>query len=118
MKKTEDIENLNFESLELIASDNTIPAPDTLGKRIEDAILFEEIASKKQGRASLRKVLYGCCAALATAAAAISVAYFVDSSQPADTFSDPHQAYEEIQKTFDYISSEMGRGSDLLKSVL
>lgn len=118
MKRTEDVENLSFEALERIASDETVNVPGSLGRKLEDAVICEELASGKQGRFSLRKAFYGCCAALATAAAAISVAYFVDSSQPTDTFDDPHRAYEEILRTFDYISSEMDRGTDLLKSVL
>lgn len=112
---------MSFDALERIAADESVHAPKSLERKLENAILCEEIVAKKQGiqgRVKLRKAFYGFSAALATAAAAVSIAYYAENRQPADTFSDPHQAYEELQKTLGYISSEMGRGTVLLKSVL
>lgn len=114
---TQGIENLSFETLERIASDESVHAPASLGGKIEDALLCAELVSPGKGRAPFRKLLYGCCAALATATAAVSIAYYAESRQPADTFSDPQQAYEELQKTFGYISSEMGKSTEIIKSL-
>ena len=118
MKNREEIENLSFEALERIASDESVLVPEGLERKIEDGITAAGLIEPRKGRVPLRKVLFGSFATLAAAAAAVSVVYYADrGSQPADTFSDPHQAYEEIQKTFDYISSEMNRGTSVLKQI-
>lgn len=63
-----------------------------------------------QARKSLRQYAW---AVLALAAGTTGIIIFERSKAPKDTFSDPRQAYLELEKAFGYISNEVDKGLDI-----
>lgn len=107
MKSIEDIRNMSIEALEAIADDASVKAPESLNGRLEDAMTAVSLKKEKSTR---RSVYYAAFGTLAAAAAGLAVLLSLPT-QPKDTFTDPAEAYAELEKTFSYISRkvEMGR---------
>lgn len=105
MKSIEQIEKMDFESLERIAEDDSVKAPDSLLQGIEAAIVADSLGGRPKRR-SFGPALVGV---LAAAAASLVVVLSLPK-QPEDTFDDPRLAYAELEKTFSYISGKMDKG--------
>ena len=112
MKSIEEIERMSLGSLEAIADDNSVKAPAGLHDRLEAALAAD---SSIKERKSHRMAWYAACGTLATAAASAAIVLSVNASQPKDTFSDPLLAYAELEKTFNYISSKVDMGVNIVE---
>ena len=111
MKSLKDIENISFEELERIASDESIQVPEGLQKSVKatiEAAAAAEEASRKEERRFTWLPFVSAFAAVAVCAAIVFVAPM--RNNPKDTFDDPAVAYAELEKTFNYIAQKVGTG--------
>lgn len=114
MKSIEEIQNMSLESLEEIADGASVKAPVTLDGKVRSAMTAESV---RNGMGNSRGIL--CVAAGVLAAAAASVAVVLSlPPQPKDTFTDPAQAYAELEKTFSYISSKVDMGLSIVEEAV
>lgn len=115
MKRIEDIEKLNLNDLESISENNGIVVPNNLKDHISAAIAAREI--EREERSGRRKI-YAFAGAFTTVAAGLALTLtVVRSNQPKDTFDDPALAYAELEKTFAYISSKVGKGEKMVEDI-
>lgn len=110
MKRIEDIENLSFEALENMADNSCIAVPDGLEDGIRAAIVVKGDSRKR----SVKALLFPALTALATAIACL-IFFLSLPSEPEDTYSDPYQAYAQLEKTFSYISSTVDKSLKIAK---
>lgn len=109
MKNLEEIERMDIGFLESVSEDVNVRIPDGLSKKIEDTVL----AAGLQESCRKRTVFWPAFSvAMTVAVACLSIILYVNS-QPKDTFTDPSQAYAELEKTLSFISSKMDRGLEL-----
>lgn len=115
MKSIEEIEKLSIEELE--AASSGFKVPEGFSRRIGDAILSE--AALAAGTSSARRngpaALRGVVAALAVAAAVAAVLLIRRPSELKDSFDDPMLAYAQVEQTFQYISSKMSGGLEVVR---
>lgn len=115
MKSIEEIEKLSIEELE--AASSGFKAPEGFSRRIGDAILSEAAlaagtsGARRNGPAAVR----GVVAALAVAAAVAAVLLIRRPSELKDSFDDPMLAYAQVEQTFQYISSKMSGGIEVVR---
>ncbi len=110
---------MSLDMLEAIADDETIKVPESLQERIESTLLAaqsieqikEEVTSKKT-----RTIKWSPLIGVAAAAAVAGFVIFTPT-YPKDTFTDPEQAYAELEKTFAMMSEKMGKGMELAAKV-
>lgn len=117
MKRKEDIERMDLEELEKIASDSSVPVPESLHRRVEDALTAACAVKSVPGRKALRFALIPVAVAVA-AALTVGLNYQSASRMPADTFTDPQEAYAELERTFGYISSKINAGREMTDAAL
>lgn len=110
MKRIEDIENLSFEALENMADNSSIAVPDGIEDGIRAAIIVKEGGRGKPAKA----LLFPALTALATAIACL-IFFLSLPPEPEDTYSDPHLAYAQLEKTFSYISSTVDKSLKITK---
>jgi len=66
---------------------------------------------KKKPQASAHRTLtFSLCAAIAALAVVVTL---VQPSAPEDTFTDPNQAYLQLESTLSYVNSKMNKGAIL-----
>lgn len=117
MKRKEDIERIDLEELEKIASDSSVPVPESLHRRVEDALTAACAMKSVPGRKAWRFALIPATVAVA-AALTVGLNYQSASRMPADTFTDPQAAYAELERTFGYISSKINAGREMTDAAL
>lgn len=117
MKRKEDIERMDLEELEKIASDSSVPVPEGLHRRVEDALTAACAVKSVPGRKAWRFALISAAVAVA-AALTVGLNYQSASRMPADTFTDPQEAYAELERTFGYISSKINAGREMTDAAL
>lgn len=117
MKRKEDIERMDLEELEKIASDSSVPVPEGLHRRVEDALTAACAVKSVPGRKAWRFALIPAAVAVA-AALTVGLNYQSASRMPADTFTDPREAYAELERTFGYISSKINTGREMTDAAL
>lgn len=117
MKRKEDIERIDLEELEKIASDSSVPVPESLNRRVEDALTAACAVKSVPGRKAWRFALIPAAVAVA-AALTVGLNYQSASRMPADTFTDPQAAYAELERTFGYISSKINAGREMTDAAL
>lgn len=117
MKRKEDIERMDLEELEKIASDSSVPVPESLHRRVEDALTAACAVKSVPGRKAWRFALIPAAVAVA-AALTVGLNYQSASRMPADTFTDPQGAYAELERTFGYISSKINAGREMTDAAL
>ena len=120
MKRLEDLENLNMQELERIASDESIRIPGTLKHDIAVTARALEMASANDAttgsRRKRRLAMYSYPAA-AVAILAIGMSITFRSTTPKDTFEDPYMAYVQMEQVFGFISEKMNSGLDIANAV-
>lgn len=117
MKRKEDIERIDLEELEKIASDSSVPVPESLHRRVEDALTAACAVKSVPGRKAWRFALIPAAVAVA-AALTVGLNYQSANRMPADTFTDPQAAYAELERTFGYISSKINAGREMTDAAL
>lgn len=117
MKRQEDIERMDLEELEKIASDSSVPVPESLHRRVEDALTAACAVKSVPGRKAWRFALIPAAVAVA-AALTVGLNYQSASRMPADTFMDPQAAYAELERTFGYISNKINAGREMTDAAL
>lgn len=117
MKRKEDIERMDLEELEKIASDSSVSVPESLHRRVEDALTAACAVKSVPGRKAWRFALIPAAVAVA-AALTVGLNYQSASRMPADTFTDPQAAYAELERTFGYISSKINAGREMTDAAL
>lgn len=117
MKHREDIERIDLEELEKIAADSSVPVPESLHRRVEDALTAACAVKSVPGRKAWRFALIPAAVAVA-AALTVGLNYQSASRMPADTFTDPQAAYAELERTFGYISSKINAGREMTDAAL
>lgn len=109
MKSLEQIGKISFEELEAIAGDESVKAPESLQGKVDSAVAAAAVTGSER---TWKRAAY--ISAVPTVLAAASLALFmIRTSTPVDTFEDPALAYAEVEKTFAYISSRVGRGIEI-----
>lgn len=117
MKNLKDIENISFEELERIASDESIQVPEGLQASVRatvQAAAAAEDARTEKSRRFAWVPYVSAFAALAICAAIVVIAPM--QSAPKDTFDDPAVAYAELEKTLNYISQKMDKGIQMAEA--
>ena len=117
MKRKEDIERIGLEELEKIASDSSVPVPESLHRRVEDALTAACAVKSVPGRKAWKFALIPAAVAVA-AALTVGLNYQSASRMPADTFTDPQEAYAELERTFGYISNKINAGREMTDAAL
>lgn len=117
MKRKEDIERMDLEELEKIASDSSVSVPESLHRRVEDALTAACAVKSVPGRKAWRFALIPAAVAVA-AALTVGLNYQSASRMPADTFTDPQAAYAELERTFGYISNKINAGREMTDAAL
>lgn len=107
MKTLDEITRLSAEDLERISLDESIPVPEELSGKVQEAV---RAASDGERRRKLQRTLplVGVAAALAVVVAL----GLTRNSEPKDTFDDPYLAYAEVEKVFSKISGAVAYGAE------
>ena len=129
MKSIEDIEKLSIEELEQAAQG--APVPEGLAERLQSAlaadaflqesvgqppVVIPSLAKRRLGKKSAGRLLQiGAVSSLAIAAAIAAVVLLHAPAAPKDTFDDPLLAYAQVEETFQYISSKMSGGVNIVR---
>ena len=102
MKNIDEITRLTADDLERISLDESIPVPEELSGKVQQAV---------RGRTLRWAVPTGVAAAIAVLLA-VGLTW---NPEPKDTFDDPYLAYAEVEKAFQMISDKMSVGADLAR---
>lgn len=111
MRTIEEIERMSMEELERIASSKDISIPEGLDDRISGTLTAAAFHAQERPAARTRHTIIGIVAS-AVAAACLGMV-LVKASQPKDTFTDPMLAYAQLEQTFQYIQTKMGKGLEI-----
>jgi len=101
MKSIDEISRLSAEDLERISLDESIPVPEELSARVQDAV-------RQPAR---RWVLPAGIAAAFATLLAVGLT-LTRNPEPVDTFDDPYLAYAEVEKVFAKISGTVAYGAE------
>ena len=99
MKNIDEITRLTADDLERISLDKSIPVPEELSGKVQQAV---------RGRTLRWAVPTGVAAAIAI----LLAAGLTRNPEPKDTFDDPYLAYAEVEKVFSKISGTVAYGAD------
>ena len=99
MKNLDEITRLTADDLERISLDESIPVPEELSGKVQQAV---------RGRTLRWAVPTGVAAAIAVLLA-VGLTW---NPEPKDTFDDPYLAYAEVEKVFSKISGTVAYGAD------
>ena len=99
MKTLDEMTRLSAEDLERISLDESIPVPEELSGKVQQAV---------RGRTLRWAVPTGVAAAIAI----LLAAGLTRNPEPKDTFDDPYLAYAEVEKVFSKISGTVAYGAD------
>lgn len=112
MKSIEELERLGAEELERIASESGVTVPKDLNGKILGALTAVELTREKRKRKVWKFALAPAALVLA-AALTVGINYLHINAMPVDTFSNPEEAYAQLEATFSYISGKVTRGVEL-----
>ncbi len=101
MKNIDEITRLTADDLERISLDESIPVPEELSGKVQQAV---------RGRTLRWAVPTGVAAAIAV----LLAVGLTRNPEPKDTFDDPYLAYAEVEKVFSKISGTVAYGADKL----
>ena len=99
MKNIDEITRLTADDLERISLDESIPVPEELSGKVQQAV---------RGRTLRWAVPTGVAAAIAV----LLAVGLTRNPEPKDTFDDPYIAYAEVEKVFSKISGTVAYGAD------
>ena len=99
MKNIDEITRLTADDLERISLDESIPVPEELSGKVQQAV---------RGKTLRWAVPTGVAAAIAVLLA-VGLTW---NPEPKDTFDDPYLAYAEVEKVFSKISGTVAYGAD------
>lgn len=134
MKTPADIEKLTLAELEKMADDTSVAVPESLERKVTDAVLAAEVlgetaqrnpeeggrmSGEVERRTSVKKVLMLVPAAAAAIVAAVAIGFNVYDSYrtPADTFSTPEEALACLEQTFSMIGSKTDKSLEVAERV-
>lgn len=106
MKSIDEISRLSAEDLERISLDESIPVPEELSGRVQEAVH----ATGAQANRHRWVLPAGIAAAFATLLAVGLT--LTRNPEPVDTFDDPYLAYAEVEKVFAKISGTVAYGAE------
>ena len=107
MKTLDEMTRLSAEDLERISLDESIPVPEELSGRVQDAL-----ASAGKGKPAARRWILPSGIAAAVAALIAVGLTLTWNPEPKDTFDDPYLAYAEVEKVFAKISGTVAIGAE------
>ena len=105
MKTIDEISRLGAEDLERISLDESIPVPEELSGKVQEAV-----AKADGSRRSWALPSVGIAAAVAVLVAVGLT--LTRNPEPKDTFDDPYLAYAEVEKVFAKISGTVAYGAE------
>ena len=108
MKSIDEITRLSAEDLERISLDESIPVPEELSGKVQEAIARADEAAVRARR--LRWTLPAT--GIAAAVAILVTIGLTRDPEPKDTFDDPYLAYAEVEKVFSKISGAVAYGAE------
>lgn len=142
MKTPADIEKITLAELEKMADDTSVAVPESLERKVTDAVLAAEVigetaqrnpeeGGRRSGdvdsrtsvrnseRTSVKKVLMLVPAAAAAIVAAVAIGFNVYNSYrtPADTFSTPEEALACLEQTFGLIRVKTDKSLEVAERV-
>jgi hypothetical protein len=106
MKSIDEITRLSAEDLERISLDESIPVPEELSGKVQEAVH----AAGAQANCRRWVLPAGIAAAFATLLAVGLT--LTRNPEPVDTFDDPYLAYAEVEKVFAKISGTVAYGAE------
>ena len=106
MKSIDEISRLSAEDLERISLDESIPVPEELSGKVQEAV---QAAGAQADRR--RWLLPSGIAAAVAVLVAVGLA-LTRNPEPLDTFDDPYLAYAEVEKVFAKISGTVAYGAE------
>ena len=106
MKSIDEISRLSAEDLERISLDESIPVPEELSGKVQEAV---QAAGAQADRR--RWLLPSGIAAAVAVLVAVGLA-LTRNPEPIDTFDDPYLAYAEVEKVFAKISGTVAYGAE------
>ncbi len=107
MKTLDEITRLSAEDLERISLDESIPVPEELSGKVQEAV---RAAAAGERSRNLRRALP--IAGIAAALAVVVTLGLTRNPEPKDTFDDPYLAYAEVEKVFSKISGTVAYGAE------
>ena len=108
MKTIDEITRLSAEDLEQISLDESIPVPEELSGKVQEAVAKADKAVVRARR--LRWTLPAT--GIAAAVAVLVTIGLTRNPEPQDTFDDPYLAYAEVEKVFSRISGAVAYGAE------
>ena len=106
MKTLDEMTRLSAEDLERISLDESIPVPEGLSGRVQDALA----SAGMRMPAARRWIIPSGIAAAVAALIAVGLT-LTWNPEPEDTFDDPYLAYAEVEKVFAKISGTVAIGA-------
>jgi hypothetical protein len=99
MKNIDEITRLTADDLERISLDESIPVPEELSGKVQQAVRS-------------RTLRWAVPTGVAAAIAVLLAVGLTWNPEPKDTFDDPYLAYAEVEKVFSKISGTVAYGAD------
>ena len=107
MKTLDEIKRLTADDLERISLDESIPVPEELSGKVQEALARADANARTR---RLRWILPST--GIAAAAAILLAVGLTRNPEPKDTFDDPYLAYAEVEKVVAKISSTVAYGAE------
>ena len=106
MKSIDEISRLSAEDLERISLDESIPVPEELSGRVQEAVHAAGAQANRR-----RWVLPAGVAAAAVTLLAVGLT-LTRNPEPVDTFDEPYLAYAQVEAVFAKISGTVAYGAE------
>lgn len=105
-----DIEDISLEELEAIADDESVKVPEELESELKSSMDMLSLLDRRRHRRMAR--IAGLAASLVLiTSAGLGIADWMD--RPKDTFTDPYEAYAQLDQAFSLISDKFGQGAQI-----
>lgn len=112
MKTIEELENMSFEDLEKIFDDKSVSIPSSLEEKTDAIIMASSIIDKDIEDRQTKRQLWIPATTLLAAAALSSVFVIPRLNAPKDTFTDPMEAYAQVEKALSMMAEKMSIGTE------
>ena len=106
MKTIDEITRLSAEDLERISLDESIPVPEELSGKVQEAVRAAGAQANRR-----RWIIPSGIAATVAVLVAVGIT-LTRNPEPKDTFDDPYLAYAEVEKVFSKISGAVAYGAE------